>query len=102
MANGEWVWATVMEDATLSLAQLSHVCNVEPAWVLRHVDDGLLVAVRQDAEGWVFSYEAVTRVRRILRVERDFDAVPELAALVADLQEELDGLRYQLRQLSGC
>jgi chaperone modulatory protein CbpM len=32
------------------------------------------------------------------RVERDFDAVPELAALVADLQEEIRHLRARLRQ----
>jgi chaperone modulatory protein CbpM len=31
------------------------------------------------------------------RLESDFDAVPELAALVADLLEELDRLRGQLR-----
>jgi chaperone modulatory protein CbpM len=30
-------------------------------------------------------------------LERDFDAVPELAALVADLLEELDSLRERVR-----
>lgn len=32
----------------------------------------------------------------MLQIERDFDAAPELAALVADLLEELDRLRAQL------
>jgi chaperone modulatory protein CbpM len=31
------------------------------------------------------------------QIERDFDAAPELAALVADLLEEMDALRTQLR-----
>jgi len=31
------------------------------------------------------------------RIERDFDAAPELAALVADLLEELEALRARLR-----
>ena len=30
------------------------------------------------------------------QLERDFDAVPELAALMADLLEEMDRLRAQL------
>jgi chaperone modulatory protein CbpM len=33
------------------------------------------------------------------QLERDFDAVPELAALVADLLEETDQLRRRLRCL---
>jgi chaperone modulatory protein CbpM len=36
------------------------------------------------------------RARRMLEVERAFDAAPELAALVADLLEELDTLRARL------
>jgi chaperone modulatory protein CbpM len=32
------------------------------------------------------------------QLERDFDAVPELAALVADLLEEVDDLRGRLRR----
>jgi chaperone modulatory protein CbpM len=31
------------------------------------------------------------------QVERDFDAAPELAALMADLLEEVDELRTRLR-----
>jgi chaperone modulatory protein CbpM len=31
------------------------------------------------------------------QLEQDFDAVPELAALVADLLEEMDDLRTRLR-----
>jgi hypothetical protein len=32
----------------------------------------------------------------MVRVERDFDAVPELAALVADLIDEVHALRREL------
>ncbi|AEI81638.1 hypothetical protein CNE_BB1p02140 (plasmid) [Cupriavidus necator N-1] len=31
------------------------------------------------------------------QLERDFDAIPELAALVADLLEEMDDLQARLR-----
>jgi chaperone modulatory protein CbpM len=33
------------------------------------------------------------------RLERDFDAVPELAALVADLVDEIETLRARLRRV---
>jgi chaperone modulatory protein CbpM len=34
-------------------------------------------------------------------LERDFDAVPELAALVLDLEDEVAALRARLRRLGG-
>jgi chaperone modulatory protein CbpM len=37
------------------------------------------------------------RARRMRQLERDFDAIPELAALVADLLEEMETLRQKLR-----
>lgn len=98
MSHVEWVIATLTEECHLSLQQLSSLCAVEPEWVLRHLDDGLLSAIKQDGDEWVFSSAELLRAKRILSIERNFDALPELAALVADLQEELDGLRRQLRQ----
>ena len=41
---------------------------------------------------------ALARARRMREIEREFDAVPELAALVADMLEELDELRARLRR----
>jgi chaperone modulatory protein CbpM len=42
---------------------------------------------------WRFSGASLLRARRMRQLERDFDAVPELAALVADMLEEIDSLR---------
>jgi chaperone modulatory protein CbpM len=47
---------------------------------------------------WRFSGVSLLRARRMRQLERDFDAVPELAALVADLLEEMDTLRAQTRR----
>lgn len=49
-------------------------------------------------EDWRFNAADLRRVRRIALLERDFDAVPELAALVADLEDELADLRAQLQR----
>jgi chaperone modulatory protein CbpM len=77
------------EEVLLTLEELVLVCSVTPEWVRVRIEDGLLPA----APEWRFSTISVRRVRRMVALERDFDAAPELAALVADLLEELDALR---------
>ena len=78
---------------------MAGVCSVAPEWVRLHVEEGLLS--NQDSGGeWRFSRRELWRARHIHRLERDFDAAPELAALVADLLEELDSLRARLRRAS--
>lgn len=88
----------VLEDNGLTLEQLAALCAVEPTWISRHIEDGLLEPLPQHQNEWRFSSACLLRVRRIIVLERDFEAVPELAALVADLQEEIDTLRRRLRQ----
>lgn len=80
------------DDVLLTLEELAVVCAVTPEWVRSRVAEGLLPA----APEWRFSALAVRRVRRMRALERDFDAAPELAALMADLLEELDALRARL------
>ena len=96
-----WVEA-VLDDGGLSLDQLCRVGRVSPQWVSERVRGGLLTVQAPEAGAdvavWRFDTVAVQRVRRMVQIERDFDAVPELAALVADLQHELDRLRARLRR----
>lgn len=83
----------VMDGACLTLEELCAVCSVEPVWVIRHVEEGLLNPETGERSSWRFSSASLTRTRRLYALERDFDAVPELAALMVDLLEELDSLR---------
>ena len=88
----------VFDESGLTFDDLCRCLAVAPDWVVARVHAGLVVA--QDApapEGWRFDAVALRRVRVMARIERDFDAVPELAALVADLQEEVARLRRSLR-----
>lgn len=78
-----------MSDEELTLEELTVVCAVSSEWVRERVEEGLLPER--------FDTLAVRRVRRMHALERDFDAAPELAALMADLLEELDALRARLR-----
>ena len=78
----------LLEGACLTLEQLCSVSAIERAWLVERVDAGLIPTV----EGR-FAAAALVRVRRMREIERAYDAAPELAALVADLLEELDQLR---------
>jgi chaperone modulatory protein CbpM len=82
----------------LTLEELCAVCAVEREWVVERVRAGLFPAAGATAEEWRFGAAALRRARRMRGLERDFDAVPELAALVADALEEMDALRARLRR----
>jgi len=48
---------------------------------------------------WRFSSQTLVRARRIAHLEHSFDADPQLAALTADLIEEVQMLRRKLQAL---
>lgn len=96
MREDEVLIASLLDDACLTLEQLAAGCAVDPAWIVQRIEEGLLPPMRGAQPDWRFSSALLLRVRRMRALERDFDAVPELAALVADLLEEMDGLRRRL------
>lgn len=99
MSHSEIITAYVIEDeACLTLDELCAACAVEPRWVIHHVEEGLLPLLSGPVDNWRFSSACLTRTRRMRALERDFDAVPELAALMADLLEEVETLRARLRR----
>jgi chaperone modulatory protein CbpM len=89
--------ASLLEETWLTLEQLAAACTVEPEWLLRHIEEGLFPHAESVSGVWRFSSASLLRARRMHQLERDFDAVPELAALVADMLEEMDELRARLR-----
>ena len=99
MPTSEIITAYVFDDdACLTLEELCVACAVEPLWVIHHVEEGLLPALSGPVDNWRFSSACLTRTRRMRALERDFDAVPELAALMVDLLEEVETLRARVRR----
>ena len=96
MSDRDSVAGTVLEDPCLTVEQLAAACAVEQAWIMQHVYEGLLPASGGRETEWRFSSITLKRARRMSELERDFDAVPELAALFADLLEQLDEMRARL------
>ncbi|BBL70071.1 chaperone modulator CbpM [Methylogaea oryzae] len=91
--------ALSLEETRLTVDELSVSCTVSREWIVQHVQAGVLLAdPSPDPSGWGFSGRDLLRVRRLYALERDFDANPELAGLVADLFDELERLRGRLRR----
>jgi len=89
----------LLDEWWLDPPLLCRMAGVTEAWLHERVTLGLLPARAQGAHGaWRFDAADLRRVRRIAGLERDFDAVPELAALVADLEDELAQLRARLQR----
>ncbi len=94
----------VLDTQALSLEQLAHACRMHPEWVIERVTTGVLHCDGMDdtlgsspPPTWRFSTHTVIRARRIADLERTFDADPQLAALTADLMEEVRQLRRRLK-----
>lgn len=98
MRDDETVQGTVLQDAALNVEELACACSVSAEWVVEHVREGAFGDASVSYTEWRFSARDLGRARRIRALERDFDAVPELAALVADMLEELDALRARVRR----
>ena len=88
----------LLDDVLLSLDELCRVAEVPPQWVTQRVAEGLLPTPAGTLGSWRFDTLVLHRVRRMARIERDFEAPPELAALVADLEDEIARLNGRLRR----
>jgi len=97
MTRDDILAGVLLDEVALSLDEMACACAVEPNWVVERVEAGFLgdVSLGQTTR-WQFTSTELARARRLIAVERDFDANPELAALVADLIEEVERLKARL------
>jgi chaperone modulatory protein CbpM len=98
MRDEDLLIGSLLEDACLTLEQLCSACALSQDWVERRVREGLLPIAGETPGDWRFSSRDLRRARVMWRYEVDFEAAPELAALLADLTEEIDALRARLRR----
>ncbi len=88
--------AVLIDEEELDLQELASACAVSPTWVVERVEAGLL-ACSSSAGEMRFASAHLVRARRMVTTERRFDANQEVAALVADLIEEVEQLRRQVQ-----
>lgn len=91
----------LLDDTGFDIDTLCRLAAVSPQWLAERVAEGLIDADGGGPGAWRFRPPALRRVRCMARIERHFDAAPELAALVADLEAEIERLRARLHRLGG-
>jgi len=84
-------------EHALDLEAFAAACGTEADFVRKLVDEGLLQPAMQQP-AWRFGGEELSRVRRIRRLQRDFEANLQSVAVMLDLLDEIDRLRAQLRR----
>jgi len=86
---------TVIESAPLTLGELARAVGAEDQWVVRLVEVEILhVDTPSDPpERWHFRSADLQRALAARRLERDFGANLDAAALILDLQAELRRVR---------
>lgn len=83
------------DEAWLELDEFAQACGVEVAFVSTLVEEGL-VAPPVAGPSWRFGGDELARVRRIRRLQRDFEANLQSVAVMLDLIDEIDRLRGAL------
>jgi chaperone modulatory protein CbpM len=89
---------TVVETTPLSLADLARAVGAEERWVVQLVEVEILhvEAPQEPPERWHFRSADLQRALAARRLERDFGANLDTAALVLDLQQEVRRLHAVL------
>jgi len=92
MRQDEILSGQLLDEVALSLDELARACAVDPQWIVQRVEAGVLSGTTQHPT-WYFASASLVRARRLINIERNFDANLELAALVVDLMEEVERLK---------
>ena len=96
-------------EHALELEAFAAACGTEAEFVCLLVDEGLLQPVALEPalqpvlqsalkSDWRFGGEELARVRRICRLQRDFEANLQSVAVMLELIDEIDRLRAQLQR----
>ena len=79
----------------LPVQEVARICCMSTDWIVTRIDDQVLEA--NTIEGcYHLSASCIPRIQHMAVIERQFDADPQLAAIVADLAEDVRSLREQL------
>ena len=85
------------EEHALEINAFAVACGAEVEFVRALVEEGLVKPIIEEPT-WRFGGEELARVRRIRRLQRDFEANLQSVAVILDLIDEIERLRAQLQR----
>jgi chaperone modulatory protein CbpM len=89
----------ISEEAVLSLEEMIHACGTEAQWIVELVEAGILTPQGAELSAWRFGAGDLQRAGKLVRIQRDFGASTDAAAVILDLLDEIERLRAQPRRL---
>lgn len=105
MDNGEILpplHGIILEEQTeLTLADICRACAVQAEYIIELIDEGVLVPVGNEPDGWRFSGVHIQRTTVALRLQHDLGVNPAGVALALQLLDEVDELRARIRSLEA-
>lgn len=98
MENEILIGSVVGDEGVLALEELARACGVEVEWIVELVAVGVLAPEGRETTDWRFRAADLTCARRVARLQRDFGASMEAAAVMIDLLKQVDQLHARLKQ----
>ena len=91
--------SVIGDEAVLSIEELARACGAEVQWVIELVTVGLLEPQGTETTRWRFRAADVSCARRVARLQRDFEASLDAAAVMLDLLDQIEQLRARLKRV---
>ena len=88
------------DEGVLSIEELARACSAEAKWIIELVAIGVLEPQGTDISRWRFRAADLTCARRVARLQRDFEASLDAAAVMLDLLDQIERLRARLQRTS--
>jgi chaperone modulatory protein CbpM len=98
MENEILTGSVIGDEGVLALEELARACSAEAEWIVELVAVGVLEPQGTEASRWRFRAADLTCARRVARLQRDFGATIEAAAVMIDLLQQIDQLRGRLKR----
>jgi chaperone modulatory protein CbpM len=90
----DWIPGDPLDESSrFTLEELCRICGVQEELVIEIVEEGVVEPLGDGRGQWRFTGRAVTRIQRVIRLQRDFEVNLPGAALALELLEEIDRLR---------
>ncbi len=90
--------SVIGDEGVLSIEELARACSAEAQWIVELVAVGVLEPQGTETSRWRFRSADLTCARRMARLQRDFDASLDAAAVMLHLLDQIEQLRARLKR----
>ena len=90
--------SVIGDEGVLSIEELARACSAEAQWIIELVAVGVLEPQCTEISRWRFRAADLTCASRVARLQRDFDASLDAAAVMLDLLDQIEQLRARLKR----